>query len=117
MGRSWLVIMLVLGLGLAAFFAVSALKMSAPVGFADYCFRAGALVLLVLAIVVGRQLVSLWRLRRSGRAGAQLHLRLAVLFGGLTVIPSVLVALFAVSVVDYSLRGWFADDFHSSLNH
>ena len=116
-GAVWLVIMLALGLGLAAFFALSGIEdVSRQSDLLTIVFGLGALVLLVLAIVVGRQLVSLWRLRRSGRAGAQLHLRLAVLFGGLTVIPSVLVALFAVSVVDYSLRGWFAERISTAVS-
>ena len=46
----------------------------------------------------------------------KLHLRLALLFGGITAIPAILVATFAVSMIDYSLRGWFADRISTAVN-
>lgn len=67
------------------------------------------LIMTVMLFLVGVRLSRLWRVRKSRKAGAQLHLRLALLFGGIAAIPSILVALFAVSVLDQSLRGWFAD--------
>ena len=67
----------------------------------------GALILMIF--IVGRQLFQIWQERRREIAGSQLHLRLALLFGGITVVPTILVAFFAVSVLDYSLRGWFAE--------
>ena len=74
------------------------------------------LLLLVLAFFVGRQLLRLWHERKQRLAGAQLHLRLVMLFGLITAIPSILVALFAVSLIDYSLRGWFADRISTAVN-
>ena len=75
---------------------------------------AGALILLIF--IVGRQLFQLWQERKKEIAGSQLHLRLALLFGGITVIPSILVAFFAVSVLDYSLRGWFAERISTAVS-
>ena len=49
-------------------------------------------------------------------AGHQLHLRMAVLFGGVTTFPAVIVTLFALFVVDYSLRGWFAERISTAVN-
>ena len=74
------------------------------------------LLLLMLAFFVGRQLLRLWHERKQRLAGAQLHLRLVMLFGLITAIPSILVALFAVSLIDYSLRGWFADRISTAVN-
>ncbi|MGB1473853.1 MAG: hypothetical protein ACPHAP_05485, partial [Candidatus Puniceispirillaceae bacterium] len=73
-------------------------------------------IMLVLAFFVGRQLLRLWHERKQRLAGAQLHLRLVMLFGLITAIPSILVALFAVSLIDYSLRGWFADRISTAVN-
>ena len=67
------------------------------------------LALAVLALLVGRQFWRLWVERRRRLAGHQLHWRLAILFGGLTTLPAIIVTLFALFVVDYSLRGWFAE--------
>ena len=71
---------------------------------------------LLLLFFVGRQLLRLWRERSRRYTGSALHLRLALLFGGITAIPAVLVAMFAVSIIDYSLRGWFADRISTAVN-
>ena len=74
------------------------------------------MLLLVLAFFVGRQLLRLWQERKRRLAGAHLHLRLVMLFGLITAIPSILVAVFAVSLIDYSLRGWFAERISTAVN-
>jgi len=75
-----------------------------------------ALALLVLGTLVGRQIWRLWSERRQRLAGHQLHWRMAVLFGGVTTFPAVIVTLFALFIVDYSLRGWFAERLSTAVN-
>ena len=75
-----------------------------------------ALALLVLGTLVGRQIWRLWSERRQRLAGHQLHWRMAVLFGGVTTFPAIIVTLFALFVVDYSLRGWFAERISTAVN-
>ena len=58
----------------------------------------------------------LWSERQKRLAGHQLHWRLAILFGGVTTLPAVIVTLFALFVVDFSLRGWFADRISTAVN-
>ncbi|MEK9759395.1 MAG: PAS domain-containing sensor histidine kinase [Candidatus Puniceispirillum sp.] len=74
------------------------------------------MALLVLGTLVGRQIWRLWFERRKRLAGHQLHWRLAILFGGVTTLPAVIVTLFALFVVDFSLRGWFADRISTAVN-
>ena len=64
---------------------------------------------IVVAGFVIRQILRLWVERRQKMAGYQLHWRLALLFGGVAALPAVITTVFALFVVDYSLRGWFAD--------
>ena len=75
-----------------------------------------ALALVGLGALVGRQVWRLWRERRQRLAGHQLHWRLAILFGGVTTLPAVIVTLFALFVVDFSLRGWFAERISTAIN-
>ena len=75
-----------------------------------------ALALVVLGTLVGRQIWRLWSERQQRLAGHQLHWRMAVLFGGVTTFPAVIVTLFALFVVDYSLRGWFAERISTAVN-
>ncbi len=47
--------------------------------------------------------------RRSKSAGSRLHLRLTVVFAVVALIPTILVAVFAVITVNFGLEGWFSD--------
>jgi len=75
-----------------------------------------ALALLVLGTLVARQVWRLWSERQKRLAGHQLHWRLAILFGGVTTLPAIIVTLFALFVVDFSLRGWFAERISTAVN-
>jgi len=50
----------------------------------------------------------LWIDRRSGIAGARLHVRLVMLFSAIAVIPAILVAIFAVVTLDLGIEAWFS---------
>jgi two-component system, NtrC family, nitrogen regulation sensor histidine kinase NtrY len=65
-------------------------------------------VLLIAALV-------LWRVsrivadRRSQSAGSRLHLRLSGVFAIVALIPTIIVAIFAVLTVNFGLEGWFSE--------
>jgi two-component system nitrogen regulation sensor histidine kinase NtrY len=65
-------------------------------------------VLLVAALVLAR-VVRLVADRRSRSAGSRLHLRLSGVFMLIALIPTVLVAVFAVLSINIGLEGWFSD--------
>lgn len=69
-----------------------------------------------LLFIIIRQAIRFYVEKKQGKAGAKLQLRLAILFGVITVFPSIIVASFAVSVVDYSLRGWFSERISTAVN-
>ena len=79
-------------------------------------FAVASLCLVGLLFLIIRQIIRLFVEKRQKKAGSQLQLRLAVLFGVITVFPSIIVASFAVSVVDYSLRGWFSERISTAVN-
>ncbi len=79
-------------------------------------FAGASLCLIGLLFIIIRQIFKLFIEKRQKKAGSQLQMRLAVLFGVLTVFPSIIVASFAVSVVDYSLRGWFSERISTAVN-
>jgi len=114
---AYLVITVAVGIGLTVFIALSQVTdITAQSDLLILSFLVAMTFLGLLLFFVGRQLLRLWRERSQRHAGAQLHLRLAVLFGGVTAIPAVLVAMFAISMIDYSLRGWFADRISTAVN-
>jgi len=65
-------------------------------------------VLLVAALVLAR-VSRMVADRRSQSAGSRLHLRLSGVFAGVALVPTVLVAVFAVLSVNLGLEGWFSD--------
>lgn len=65
-------------------------------------------VLLVAALVLAR-VVRLIADRRTRSAGSRLHLRLSGVFMLIALIPTVLVAVFAVLSINIGLEGWFSE--------
>jgi two-component system nitrogen regulation sensor histidine kinase NtrY len=66
-------------------------------------------VLLLLVTVVARRLVALWQERRSGLAGARLHVRLVAWFGLVAMVPTVTVATFSALFLNQGMDAWFSD--------
>ena len=109
-----IIITLCLGAGTYGLFArVDYVANSSPLlqGF----FLSTLLVLILLMIFVGRQIKRIWNERRQRMAGSQLHWRLAILFAGITTLPAVIVAFFAISALDFSLKGWFAQRISTAI--
>ncbi len=113
---AYIVLLLSFGVGGAIYLVLSRINdVSINSDLIVIALIVAVLVMVVMLFLVGFRLIRLWRVRKSRKAGAQLHLRLALLFGGIAAIPSILVALFAVSILDQSLRGWFADRISTAI--
>ena len=65
-------------------------------------------VLVVAALVLAR-VARMVADRRARSAGSRLHLRLTGVFALIALVPTVLVAVFAVLTVNVGLEGWFSD--------
>ncbi|MFD1482963.1 sensor histidine kinase NtrY-like [Paracoccus nototheniae] len=65
-----------------------------------------------LVVLIGFIVARMARLiadRRNTAPASRLHARLVAIFGGLALVPTVLVALFAGFLVNIGLEGWFSD--------
>ena len=114
---AYISILFTLAMGALTAYALTRVDyMSKDTDFLVFIITVDALALIVLGTLVGRQIWRLWSERRQRLAGHQLHWRMAVLFGGVTTVPAVIVTLFALFVVDYSLRGWFAERISTAVN-
>ncbi|MBM3732984.1 MAG: PAS domain-containing sensor histidine kinase [Acidimicrobiia bacterium] len=74
------------------------------------------MLLLLLAGVVARKLITVWAERRRGRGGAGLHVRFAVLFSAVAVMPAVLVVAFSAIFLNVGIQGWFGERVSTALN-
>ncbi len=68
----------------------------------------GVLVLLMI-LMIGWQIASLWRARRKQIAGARLHIRIVTLFSIVAAVPALVVALFATVTLSRGLDAWFSE--------
>ena len=64
---------------------------------------------LLLAALILARLARMVAARRAHSAGSRLHLRLTGVFAGMALVPTVLVAVFAVLSINIGLEGWFSD--------
>jgi two-component system nitrogen regulation sensor histidine kinase NtrY len=64
---------------------------------------------LVLAALVLARLASIVSARRSRSAGSRLHLRLSGVFALVALVPTILVAVFALFSINLGLEGWFSE--------
>jgi two-component system nitrogen regulation sensor histidine kinase NtrY len=74
-------------------------------------------IVLALGALIAIQLVRLWKERRSGRAGAKLHLRLVALLGLIAVVPLVFVALVAAVTLNLGIESWFSARVRTALDN
>jgi two-component system nitrogen regulation sensor histidine kinase NtrY len=73
-------------------------------------------VLLLLGAVLAGRLTRVWTERRRGSAGSRLHVRLVLLFSGVAVAPTILVACFAVAFFHFGIQAWFNDPVREALS-
>jgi two-component system nitrogen regulation sensor histidine kinase NtrY len=69
----------------------------------------GIYLLLVISFV-GYSVMRLFAARRAKSAGSRLHLRLSRVFAIVALIPTVLVAIFAVVTLSIGVEGWFSEN-------
>ncbi len=70
---------------------------------------------LTLAALIAWRLTRLWSARRSGLAGARLHVRLVAMFSLIAVVPAIFVAIFAAVTLNLGIEAWFSDRVKTAL--
>ncbi len=70
---------------------------------------ADLIYILIVAALVMRRVAQMIAARRAKSAGSQLHLRLTGVFALLALIPTVLVAIFAMLSINLGLESWFSE--------
>ncbi len=76
---------------------------------------ANLIVLLILGAALAGRLTRVVVERRRGAAGAQLHVRLVLLFAGVAVVPTIVVAVFASTFFHYGIKSWFNEPVRAAL--
>lgn len=96
-------------LAVATFLALGPFNQGAASPFLRLVLLADLVYTLVVATLVLARVARLVADRRSQSAGSRLHLRLSGVFALVALVPTVLVAVFAVLTVNIGLEGWFSE--------
>ena len=72
--------------------------------------------MLLLGAVLAGRLTRVWVERRRGSAGSRLHVRLVMLFGGVAIAPTIVIACFAVAFFNFGIQAWFNQPVREVLN-
>ena len=110
-------VLLALVLGVATFVVLSGGKSLANhPQIQALVFILNFLVLLLLATSLTEKVGRVLAERRSGLAGARLHVRLVTLFGIVAVAPTIVVGTFAAVFFHYGIQIWFSDRVNTAMN-
>ncbi len=101
--------------GVATYFAVSRLGPYDQTSSLVPLLIVNLALALSLGALIAWRLVRLWTERRSGRAGARLHVRLVAIFSTIAVVPAILVAVFAAITINQGIENWFSKHVRDAL--
>ena len=96
-------------LAVATFLALGPLNLGASSQNLRLILLADMIYILLVAGLVLARVMRMIADRRSQSAGSALHLRLTGVFAFVALVPTILVAVFAVLTVNIGLEGWFSD--------
>jgi two-component system nitrogen regulation sensor histidine kinase NtrY len=105
-----------LGAGIATFVILAGAPSGVQPGVGVGLVLANLIFLLLLGVALAGRLTLVWVERRRGSAGSRLHVRLVMLFSGVAVAPTIVVACFAVAFFHFGIQAWFSDPVRSALN-
>jgi two-component system nitrogen regulation sensor histidine kinase NtrY len=71
---------------------------------------------LLLGAILAARLTRVWVERPRGSAGSRLHVRLVLLFGGVAIAPTIVVACFAVAFFHFGIQSWFNDPVRQAVS-
>jgi two-component system, NtrC family, nitrogen regulation sensor histidine kinase NtrY len=104
-------------LGIASFLVLAGrVKLSLHSGVAVAMIVADFAALLWLMVVLAGRVTRVLLEHRRGAAGARLHVRLVILFGGVAAVPAILVAIFAIVFFNYGIQAWFNQRVQTALD-
>ncbi len=96
-------------LAVATFLAMGVFNQGAASPTLRLILLSDIIYVMVIAALVLARVLRLVSDRRSRSAGSRLHMRLSGVFMLIALVPTVLVAVFAVLSINIGLEGWFSD--------
>ncbi|MBF0369917.1 MAG: HAMP domain-containing protein [Magnetococcales bacterium] len=120
--KRWLLFFLLVAVVVITFITARVLHGVSGVGGGDYSviflllIYVNLLLVLVFAFLVIRHLSRLWLDRRRGLTGSKLRTRMVLLFVGLSLLPTLIVAILSVNFLNRGVDSWFSDQIAQALD-
>jgi two-component system nitrogen regulation sensor histidine kinase NtrY len=73
------------------------------------------IILLLLATLIGRRIVSIWSGRRRNIAGSRLHVRLVLIFSVMAAVPAIIMAVFSAFFFHFGVQTWFSENVRTAV--
>ncbi len=73
-------------------------------------------ILLALAAVIATKIIGLWGIRKTGAAGAHLHIRLVYTFSLLAAAPAIIMTVFSAYFFHFGVQTWFSQRIQTAIN-
>lgn len=106
---TWMLTLAVLGSGIATFYTVTSGE--TPLGPNSQAIirliMGNLLFLSFLLVLVIHKVASLWRTVKNSAGTAKLQRRILIMFSALTIMPALVVSLFAILIFHMSIQSWF----------
>ena len=104
-------------LGLATYVAFTNSKdpIGPDAGTVRWLIVGNLIVLCILSAVVLRRVMRLWRSLRRGSAGSQLQSRVVMAFSLVTLLPTLVITVFAGVLFQYGVKAWFDERVSTAL--
>jgi two-component system nitrogen regulation sensor histidine kinase NtrY len=108
-GLTFLLVLLGPALAVLTFFALGPANLGADSSALRLVLLADIVYVLLVAALILARVLRMVADRRRQSAGSRLHLRLTGVFAFVALVPTILVAVFAVLNLNIGLEGWFSD--------
>lgn len=73
-------------------------------------------LLAILGTMIGWRAYLVWRRRRKSLLGSRLHLQLIAIFSALAALPALIMAIFAIVFIQFSVQSWFGERISMAVN-
>lgn len=73
------------------------------------------IILLLLATLIGRRIVSIWSGRRRNIAGSRLHVRMVMIFSIMAAVPAIIMAVFSAFFFHFGVQTWFSENVRTAV--
>lgn len=122
--RMWsrrIAVLLVIAFVICAVATFAALREGTPLSgnpeTVIWLLNADLVILMLLAVILARRVVSLWSGRKRGLTGSHLHVRLVYSFSLLAAVPAIIMTVFSALFFHYGVQAWLNERVQGAINN